>query len=445
MLRPIAAAVLLCLCLVASAWAADLDPGDPGSALFQAAKDKVVKVRVVLKATQSQAAVGSGFLVSEDGLVVTNFHVVSSFLRRPADYTIEFGANDGASGPLKLINIDIVHDLALLQMDASRQPHFELVSRRMWKGERGFSIGNPHDLGLTIVEGTYNGFIAESQYEHIHFTGAINPGMSGGPALTREGTVFGVNVARLVNAEMVSFLIPAKFVRALIDAARDQGATAESLLLRARDQLLAEQDANFSSLLEEPFPKTSIGPYRAPAGLGHFMRCWGSTEGMQNRNYRAFVQSCLSEESIFVFDNVRTGSIDFDHVFLENRGMNALRFYKLFESRFGTTGRMSGNEEDFTEFRCNTEFVTNAGLPLRTALCVRAYKRLPGLYDFWLRAATVDQWDKGLLTTLWVAGVSYGNGRRFVERYLDSVSGNAPPEKLRAANDGRGKDPGTAR
>jgi hypothetical protein len=447
MLRSVCSTFLVCLFLLSPTFAADPDP-DQGSALFDAAKDKVVKVRVVLKATQSQAAVGSGFLVSEDGLVVTNFHVVSAFLRRPGDFTVEFARNDATSGPLKLLNVDIVHDLALLQMEAVTQPHFQLVSRKMWKGERGFSIGNPHDLGLTIVEGTYNGFIAESQYEHIHFTGAINPGMSGGPALTREGTVFGVNVARMVNAEMVSFLIPAKFVRGLIDAARDQAATPESLLLRARDQLLAEQDANFSAMLDSQFPRTAIGPYQAPAGLGHFMRCWGSTEGPQNREYRAFVQSCLSEESIFVFDNVRTGSIDFDHVLLESRGMNPLRFYKLFESRFGSTGRMSGTEEDFTEFRCRTEFVSNAGLPLRTALCVRAYKRLPGLYDFWLRAATVDQWDKGLLTTLWVTGVSYGNGRRFVERYLDAVSsdkGEGMAANARPGGNGRRSDSGAAR
>jgi hypothetical protein len=152
------------------------------------------------------------------------------------------------------------------------------------------------------------------------------------------------------------------------------------------------------------------------------MRCWGSTESGQNRKYRSYVQSCLSEESIFVFDNVRTGWIDFDHLLLESKGMHPLRFYKLFESRFGVTARMAGSEEDFTEFRCNTEFVTNAGLPLRTALCVRAYKRFPGLYDFWLRAATLNQWDKGLMSTLWVSGASYGNGRRFVERYLDSLA-----------------------
>ncbi|HWQ39071.1 MAG TPA: serine protease [Burkholderiales bacterium] len=421
MLNSLAGVVLLWLCCAAPALSAPPDP-DRAQVLFDTAKDKVLKVRVVLNATQSQASVGSGFLVSSDGLVATNFHVVAPFLQRPGDYSIEFARHDGSRGSLKLVDVDVVHDLALLRMPVGAQPHFQLLTRGMWKGERGFSIGNPHDLGLTIVEGTYNGFVAESKYERIHFTGAINPGMSGGPAITREGTVFGVNVARLVNAELVSFLVPVKFVRALVESARDESNTPETLLLRARDQLLAEQDRQLGALLDAPFPLTALGPYRVPAKLGDFMRCWGRAEAGNSREYRAFVQSCLSEDSIFVFENVRTGSIDFDHVLLESRSLGPARFYRMFESRFGATGAAPGREEDFTEFRCRTDFVGSAALPLRAALCVRAYKRLPGLYDFWLRAAAVDRGDRGMLSTLSLTGVSFGNGSRFVQRYLESIA-----------------------
>lgn len=395
---------------------------DPAQVLFEAAKEKVLKVRVVLNATRSQASVGSGFVVSPDGLVVTNFHVVSAYLQRPANYTIEFTRHDGSRGPLKLINVDVVHDLALLRMDGDRRGHFGLLSRGMSKGERGFSIGNPHDLGLTIVEGTYNGFVLESLYEHIHFTGAINPGMSGGPAITRQGLVFGVNVARLVNAELVSFLVPVKYVRRLIAAARDESVSPQALLLRARDQLVAAQEEYLSRLLVTELPQVAIGPYRAPERLGEFMRCWGRAEDELHQKYRADVQSCSSDDTIFVFENVRTGSIDFEHVLLESRGLGWMRFYKLFEARFGSgVGDVPGTEEDFTEFRCGTEFVRSGNLPLRVALCIRGYKRLPGLYDFWLRAATVDRYDRGLLTTFSLSGVTYENGSRFVQRYLEST------------------------
>ncbi|MEX0958016.1 MAG: serine protease [Burkholderiales bacterium] len=398
---------------------------DRAQALFETAKAKVVKIGVVLNATRSQASVGSGFLVSDDGLVVTNFHVISGYLHRPEQFTIEYTRHDGSRGPLRLINVDVVHDLALLRMDGSGLPHFELLGRTMVKGERGFSIGNPHDLGLTIVEGTYNGTITESLYEHIHFTGAINPGMSGGPALAREGAVFGVNVARLVNAQLVSFLVPAKFVAALVADARDESATPQALLERARHQLVEAQDQYLGRLLDAALPQTGFGPYRVADRLGPFMRCWGRAEDEPKRPYLVSQQNCSSEASIFVFEDVRTGSIDFEHVLVQSRGLGWLRFYKLYESRFGYAGGLPGGEEDFTEFRCTTDFVRHDELNLRTVLCVRAYKRLTGLYDFWLRAASLDAYDRGLQTTLVLTGASWENGTRFARRYLETV-GKAP-------------------
>ena len=55
------------------------------------------------------------------------------------------------------------------------------LAGRLPKGERIYAMGNPLDLGFTIVEGTYNGLVDKSYDERIHFSGAINPGMSGGP------------------------------------------------------------------------------------------------------------------------------------------------------------------------------------------------------------------------------------------------------------------------
>jgi hypothetical protein len=155
------------------------------------------------------------------------------------------------------------------------------------------------------------------------------------------------------------------------------------------------------------------------------MRCWGRGDNEPRRLFRLNQQNCSSEAAIFVFDDVRTGSIDFEHVLLEARDLGWLRFYKLYESRFGYGGGLPGPEEDFTEFRCNTRFVDNDGLTLRAVLCVRAYKRLSGLYDFWVRAATLDAWRRGLQTTLTLTGVSWENGSRFVRAYLETV-GRAP-------------------
>ena len=88
------------------------------------------------------------------------------------------------------------------------------------QGERIYSLGNPLDVGFAITEGNYNGLVQRSFYPRIFFGGALNPGMSGGPALDARGRVIGVNVAKRLDAEQVSFLVPAEFARALLDKAR---------------------------------------------------------------------------------------------------------------------------------------------------------------------------------------------------------------------------------
>jgi len=61
-------------------------------------------------------------------------------------------------------------------------------------------------------------------------------------------------------------------------------------------------------------------------------------------------------------------------------------------------------------------------MTLKAVMCLRAYKKLPGLYDAVLRAATLDKNDTGVQTTLVLAGVSYENATRFGRKYLESIS-----------------------
>src|SRR5262249_59386101 len=111
----------------------------------------------------------------------------------------------------------------LVQVDQKNQPHFEFDERAVHgevpKGERLYSMGNPLDLGFTIVEGTYNGLVDRSYNERIHFSGAINPGMSGGPTVTADGHAVGINVSKQLGGELVSFLVPARFAATLLASA----------------------------------------------------------------------------------------------------------------------------------------------------------------------------------------------------------------------------------
>jgi len=199
-----------------SAWAA---PGDPPASavsaaerIYAAAPARLLQFRTLVAGAERQSSTGSGFLVTADGLAITNYHVVSQVALDPKTYRLEYAAADGNRGEAKLLAIDLANDLAVVHLDRRDAPFFAFdeaaMARGLPKGERLYSMGNPLDLGFTINEGIYNGLVERSYNERMHFTGALNPGMSGGPAVTAEGLVVGVNVAKRTGAELVSFLVP---------------------------------------------------------------------------------------------------------------------------------------------------------------------------------------------------------------------------------------------
>src|SRR5258708_25717723 len=192
--------------------------------VYESAKPRILQIRTLLQAAGRQSSLGSGFLVSADGLAITNYHVVSRFALDPKTYRLEFIAPDGSKGSLKLLAIDALHDLAVVQVARAGLPYFDFDRRalagKLPKGERIYAMGKPLDLGFTIIEGTYNGLVDKSYDERIHFSGAINPGMSGGPVAGSDGRIVGVNVAKRLDGEQVGFLVPARFAAELIERAR---------------------------------------------------------------------------------------------------------------------------------------------------------------------------------------------------------------------------------
>ncbi|MDU6730665.1 MAG: trypsin-like peptidase domain-containing protein, partial [Bradyrhizobium sp.] len=157
--------------------------------------EDLLQIRTLLADAGRQTSTGSGFLVSADGLAITNYHVVSDAALEPKTYRLEYTGADGTQGGVTLLAVDLPNDLALVRVDKHDAPFFTFdkaaLEGSLPKGERLYSLGNPLDLGFTIIEGTYNGLVEHSYNDHIHFTGALNPGMSGGPAVNAQGQEVG--------------------------------------------------------------------------------------------------------------------------------------------------------------------------------------------------------------------------------------------------------------
>ena len=126
--------------------------------------------------------------------------MISGFARYPQKYRIEFLDNKGGKGNLSLESVDVINDLALVKRELETEiPYFKIAAKAPSKGEELYSLGNPHDLGMIVVPGTYNGLKKNAFNDRIHFTGSVNSGMSGGPVVNHKAEVVGVNVATSGN------------------------------------------------------------------------------------------------------------------------------------------------------------------------------------------------------------------------------------------------------
>src|SRR5262249_55496289 len=244
---------------------------------------RLLQFRTLVAGAERQSSTGSGFLVTADGLAITNYHVVSQVALDPKTYRLEYAAADGNRGEAQLLAIDLANDLAVAHLERRDAPFFAFdeaaMAHGLPRGERLYSMGNPLDLGFTINEGIYNGLVERSYNERMHFTGALNPGMSGGPAVTTAGLVVGVNVAkRTGGAEVVGFLGPARFAAALLQRVRDNG-TAPPQDFRAEigRQLAAWQAGLYTSFGDSGFRAVAFGPYLAPEATAPWFTCTAQT------------------------------------------------------------------------------------------------------------------------------------------------------------------------
>ena len=392
--------------------------------VYEQARSQLVQIRTVLKGRASQTSVGSGFLVTGEGHIVTNFHVVSEAALKPERHDLLYVTADGREAPLQILQIDVLHDLALLK--AADPPGrtfdalpFRPADRPLAQGERIYSLGNPLDVGFAVTQGTYNGLVRRSFYPQIFFGGALSGGMSGGPALDEEGQVVGINVARRVDGEQVSFLVPASFAVALLASGRN----AEPMTAPAYP-ILEEQLNRHQALLTDRFVqqgwKSATHPrYLVPVPPDVFMRCWGSSEPSRTGGMDFERSDCVMDTRIFVGD-FNTGTISLRHESYDGSKLGPLRFAARYSQSFRNEAFTRLPPQHQTKPRCNEDFIDRDGLPLRAVICVRAYKKLPQLYDVAVLVATLDQSEAGVQGRFDAQGVSFANAQRLARHYLDA-------------------------
>ena len=397
------------------------------SRIYAAAKNSLFQVRVLTATGRSLATAGSGFMVSDDGLAITNYHVVSKLVTEPKRYVAEVVDTSGQHEDISVLRVDVLHDLALIRINKPRGwPALRISSKALKQGERLYSIGNPLDLGFAISEGSFNGHITRPYYPQILFSGAINSGMSGGPAVDGSGAVVGVNVSKRLDGEQISFLVPAKFVSALIEQGRT--ATAQPTQLEFRrdigQQLQMHQNTMADQLLKTPLSTRLMGDYRAPINETQGIRCWGDDSSQPQLKYRYSRLTCHMESNVMVEEALYTGFIAVRHEHFATELLDSFRFLQFYSKAYRNETFGNFRHRHWTGPECNDAFVKGDGshnVAMRAVLCVKASRKFDGLYEFGLMAATVDDSHSGLHTRVDISGVTLENGQRIVQAFLDAI------------------------
>ena len=203
--------------------------------------------------------IGSGFIVSKDGLIITNKHVVND-----AESSYKVITKDGTEHDVVEINTDPSNDIAVLKIDANNLIPVKLGdSANLKAGQFVIAIGTAlgefrHTVTTGVISGLGRGITAGSVYEGfverlddvIQTDAAINPGNSGGPLLNSGGEVIGVNVAVAQGAQNIGFAIPIDIVKNALSEFNKTGSFPKRPFLGVQYQMIDKEGAILNNIPE---------------------------------------------------------------------------------------------------------------------------------------------------------------------------------------------------
>jgi len=163
-----------------------------------------------------KAEQGSGYVFSDDGIVITNYHVI----RGARSLTVKVPGSE----PYRVDSVlgyEIDHDVAALQVPGSSLPALSTETIEQPKvGDRVVAIGAPLGLESTVSEGIVSALRDAGTMHIIQTTASISPGSSGGPLLNEYGKVIGLTTATMLNGQSINFVVSARHVSELLSRKR---------------------------------------------------------------------------------------------------------------------------------------------------------------------------------------------------------------------------------
>lgn len=382
----------------------------------------MAKVEVLERNSSTPSSVGTAFYATPS-LLVTNYHVIRDIVFEGDSYELRLLTTGGVELPgVRIVALDPASDLAALRVAQENAAPLALALDAIPNGEVLYSLGHPGDLRTSVVEGVFNGDVEAAVAPLMHFSGSINPGMSGGPTVRASGAVVGVNVSTAGN--QMSFLVPAENVRRLLDRAESvDSLSTEELKSETTEALRRFQDGFFGGLIRDGLGETTISSASLPAPPEGQLDCSASPHEIEDDRYEVIEYRCYSEDGMLLGPRGIFDLVSMEHIYLAAGTLGPVRFSSLVSEWFNTVVAWeTPANDDTTRFRCRRSRIAE-GIPttVLATFCTRRHKSHPGLHDLIVRSVARSGSEAAVVSTLRASPITFEHATALTRIWLESI------------------------
>jgi serine protease Do len=412
------------IALLAAALALSASNAD-GEGRYQQLKPSLFTIEVHSGNQEAKSVLGSGYLVSSDGHVVTNYHVVGSYIEEPDRFSIRV-RNGAGERPARLLGFDLVNDLALLEVSGLAGRPLPLAEGPPPPGAPIVAFGNPEGLGLSLIDGVFNGFAEKGVVDRMLLSMPLNSGMSGGPILNRSSQVIGTNVSVMRESNSLSFGVPVTKLRAML--ARPPIETTKKALLDETHRQLRDLERATAARLIAGFDrsqdetKVAIGGARSRRPPTLF-ECWDGSrvnakEGITDGWLQCNLQFTPSIENL--------GAVASLQMILHHRSSqkSAYGFYAALEQQATGWSRVHAvnpGDDVRTPPQCVAGRFVVSGSVWKANTCVTGYAKHAGFADYELTAVSVSEARSAVLVYLQMGGFRQASFEALARKVLEGI------------------------
>ena len=375
--------------------------------LFERTRPSVVEIVTQTRGNGGIASTASGFLAHRNDWVVTNYHAVSEVIFEPDENELLVETHSRQRVSARVVAADVRRDLAILKLVSPVQaPVLQIRPELPSKGEPGYSIGKPGQYKHNIVTGTFNGLVEEDAAPLLVFSGPINRGMSGGPALNSQGWVVGVNVATSTENQLLGFLVPASALLELIQTTNRRPNESNEVLMQNIAQQFAEHGRRQQlQLLKIRHAQRQLGPFKVQGDLSEEEECRTAYSKPAKLNYKQLQQTCESSSGLYINHGLYAGKMITGAFWIDGKELSDFALSRVVERRLNIMKKVHEEDSPTGRWYCSEQrLLTSGQILIQLHACKRPIEKLPGLSDYRFRYTPLIKGKDSLVVAVGLHG-----------------------------------------